>query len=121
MLDMAMFQVIGCDVTIALATQPGQFELNVMMPVITHNLFEMMQITIGAVQVFTDRAVRGLTATRVKAEGWLAQNPIVVTTLNPLIGYSQGVELVKEAAIRKMTIHDIAVEKSKTHSVTFDD
>jgi fumarate hydratase class II len=113
MLDMAMFQVIGCDVTIALATQAGQLELNVMMPVIAQNLFEMMQITIGAVQAFTDRAVRGLTANRAKAEGWLAQNPIVVTALNPLIGYSQGAELVKEAVIRNMTIHDIAVEKAK--------
>lgn len=113
MLDMAMFQVIGCDVTIALATQAGQLELNVMMPVIAQNLFEMMQITIGAVQAFTDRAVRGLTANRAKAEGWLAQNPIVVTALNPLIGYSQGAELVKEAVTRNMTIHDIAVEKAK--------
>ncbi|MBN8579031.1 MAG: aspartate ammonia-lyase [Anaerolineae bacterium] len=113
MLDMAMFQVIGCDVTIALATQAGQLELNVMMPVIAHNLFEMMQIMIGAVQAFTDRAVRGITANRAKAEGWLAQNPIVVTALNPLIGYSQGAELVKEAASRNMTIHDIAVEKAK--------
>jgi fumarate hydratase class II len=113
MLDMAMFQVIGCDATIALATQAGQLELNVMMPVIAHNLFEMMQITIGAVQVFTDRAVCGITANRVKAESWLAQNPIVVTALNPLIGYSQGAELIKEAAMRNMTIHDIAVEKAK--------
>ena len=113
MLDMAMFQVIGCDVTIALATQAGQLELNVMMPVIAHNLFEMMQITIGAVQAFTDRAVRGITANQAKAEGWLAQNPIVVTALNPLIGYRRGAELVKEAASRNMTIHDIAVEKVK--------
>ncbi len=112
MLDMAMFQVIGCDVTIALASQAGQLELNVMMPVIAYNLFEMMQITIGAVQAFTDRAVRGITANRAKAEGWLAQNPIMVTALNPLIGYSQGAELVKEAASRNMTIHDIAIEKA---------
>jgi fumarate hydratase class II len=113
MLDMAMFQVIGCDVTIALATQAGQLELNVMMPVIAHNLFEMMQISIGSVQAFTERAVRGITANRVKAEGWLAQNPIVVTALNPLIGYGQGAELIKEAAARNMTIHDIAAEKAK--------
>ena len=113
MLDMAMFQVIGCDMTIALATQAGQLELNVMMPVIAHNLFEMMQLMIGAVQAFADRAVRGITANRVKAEGWLAQNPIVVTALNPLIGYRQGAELVKEATARNMTIHEIAVEKVK--------
>jgi fumarate hydratase class II len=72
----------------------------------------MMQITIGAVQAFTERVVHGTTANRAKAEGWLAQNPIVVTALNPLIGYSQGAELVKEAASRNMTIHDIAIEKA---------
>jgi len=113
MLDMVMFQVIGCDMTIALAAQAGQLELNVMMPVIAYNLFEMMQITITAVRAFTERAVLGLTANRAKAEGWLAQNPIVVTALNPLIGYRQGGELVMEAEARRLTIHDIAVEKAR--------
>ncbi len=113
MLNMAMFQLIGCDTTIAMAAQAGQLELNVMMPVIAYNLFEMMQIAIGSVRLFTERAVHGLTANRVKAEGWLAQNPIVVTALNPLIGYSQGAQLVKEAEARHLTIHDIAVEKAK--------
>jgi fumarate hydratase class II len=113
MLDMAMFQVIGCDTVIALAVQAGQLELNVMMPVIAYNMFEMMQITIASVQAFTERAVNGLSANRAKAEGWLAQNPIVVTALNPLIGYSQGAELVKEAAARGMTIHAVALEKAK--------
>jgi fumarate hydratase class II len=113
MLDMAMFQVIGCDTIVALADQAGQLELNVMMPVIAHNLFEMMQITIASVQAFTERAVHGLTANQEKAEGWLALNPIVVTALNPLIGYSQGAELVKEVAARGLTIYAIAVEKAK--------
>ena len=107
-----MFQVIGCDATVALASQAGQLELNVMMPVIAYNLFEMMQIIIAAVRVFTQRAVRDLTANREKAEGWLALNPIVVTALNPLIGYRQGAELVKEAAERKLKIQDVAEEKA---------
>ena len=113
MLDMAMFHVIGCDTTVALAAQAGQLELNVMMPVIAFSLFEMMHIAINSVRAFTERAVHGLTANRAKAEGWLAQNPIVVTALNPLIGYSQGAELVKEASARRLTIYDIAVEKAK--------
>jgi fumarate hydratase class II len=94
MLNMVMFQVIGYDTIVALASQAGQLELNVMMPVIAYNLFEMMQIAIFAVRVFTQRAVCGLTANREKAEGWLALNPIVVTALNPLIGYRPGAELV---------------------------
>jgi fumarate hydratase class II len=113
MLDMAMFQVVGCDTTIALAAQAGQLELNVMMPVIAYDLFEMMQIMIAAVRAFTERAVRGLAANRERAEGWLSQNPIIVTALNPLIGYSRGAELVKESFARRMTIREIAIEKVK--------
>ncbi len=101
MLDMAMFYVIGCDTTVALGAQAGQLELNVMMPVIAHSLFEAMQVTIGAVRAFTEQAVKGLTANREKAEGWLAKNAIVVTALNPIIGYAQGAGLVKEATSRK--------------------
>lgn len=112
MLNMAMFHVVGCDATVALATQAGQLELNVMSPIIAYNLFEMMQIMIAAVQAFTERSVRGITANRAKAEGWLAQNPMIVTALNPLIGYDQGAELAKEAAIRHLTIREIAVEKA---------
>lgn len=113
MLDMAMFHVIDCDTSVALAAQAGQLELNVMMPVIAHNLFEAMQVTIGAVRAFTERGVRGLTANREKAEGWLAKNAILVTALNPLIGYTQGARLVKEALARDLTIHQVAVEKAK--------
>lgn len=113
MLDMTMFYVVGCDTTVALAAQAGQLELNVMMPVIAHNLFEMMHITIGAVRAFTERAVYDLKANRAKATGWLVQNPIVVTALNPLIGYGRGAELAKEAAARGLTIHDIVVEKAR--------
>lgn len=113
MLDMAMFYVIGCDTTVALGAQAGQLELNVMMPVIAHSLFEAMQVTIGAVQAFTEQAVKGLTANREKAEGWLAKNAIVVTALNPIIGYAQGAELVKEAMRRNMAIREVAVQRAK--------
>jgi fumarate hydratase class II len=71
-----------------------------------------MQVIIGAVHAFTEDAVRGLTANREKAEGWLAKNAIVVTALNPVIGYSQGAALVKEALKRDMAIRDLAIEKA---------
>ena len=113
MLDMAMFYVIGLDTTVALATQAGQLELNVMMPIIAHSLFEAMQVVIGAVHAFTEFAVTGLTANREKAEGWLAKNAIVVTALNPVIGYAQGASLVKEALKKNMAIRDLAIEKAR--------
>jgi fumarate hydratase, class II len=112
MLDMAMFHVQGCDLTISLAAQAGQLELNVMMPVIAHNLFEEMQVMIGAVQAFTDKCVRGLQANRPKAEGWLEKNAIVITALNPLIGYANGARLVKEALAGNRTVRQVAVEKA---------
>jgi fumarate hydratase class II len=114
MLNQSMFHIIGCDTTIALAVQAGQLELNVMMPVIAHNLFEMMQVTIGAVTAFTERAMKGLAANREKAEGWLAKNAIVVTALNPLIGYAQGAALVKEALARNAAIKEVALEKAES-------
>jgi fumarate hydratase class II len=113
MLDMAMFYVVGLDTTVAMAAQAGQLELNVMMPIIAHSLFEQMQVVIGSVHAFTEFAVVGLTANREKAEGWLARNAIVVTALNPLIGYAQGAALVKEAWKKDMAIRDLAVEKAK--------
>jgi fumarate hydratase class II len=112
MLDQAMFHVIGCDTTIALAVQAGQLELNVMMPIVAHDLFEMMQVLIGSINAFTRLAVAGLSVNRAKAEGWLARNAIVVTALNPLIGYAQGAALVKEALARDAAIRDVALEKA---------
>jgi fumarate hydratase class II len=113
MLDMAMFYVVGLDTTVAMAAQAGQLELNVMMPIIAHSLFEAMQVTIGSVRSFTEYAVTGLMANRAKAEGWLAKNAIVVTALNPVIGYAQGAGLVKEALKRDLAIRDLAIEKAK--------
>jgi len=113
MLDMAMFYVIGLDTTVALAAQAGQLELNVMMPIIGHSLFEATQVVIGSVRSFTEYAVKGLTANREKAEGWLARNAIVVTALNPVIGYAQGAALVKEALKKDMAIRDLAIDKAK--------
>jgi fumarate hydratase class II len=112
MLNMAMFHVQGCDLVVSLAAQAGQLELNVMMPIIAHNLFEAMQVTIAAVREFTGRCVRGLQANSDKAAGWLEQNAIVVTALNPLIGYQAGAQLVKEALASGRTVRQVAVERA---------
>jgi len=111
MLNMAMYHIQGCDLTVSLASQAGQLELNVMMPIIAHNLFEMMQVMIGSITAFTQKCVLGLQANRTKAEGWLARNAIVATALNPLIGYAASATLVKEAMQRDITIREVAHEK----------
>lgn len=112
MLNMAMFHIQGCDHTVALAAQAGQLELNVMMPVIAHHLFEMMQVLIGSMRAFTEKCVLGLQANPERAAAWLARNPIIVTALNPLIGYTAGAALVKEALERNLTIRELALEKA---------
>ncbi|OJX47062.1 MAG: aspartate ammonia-lyase [Chloroflexi bacterium 44-23] len=111
MLNMAMYHVIGDDATVMLASQAGQLELNVMMPIIAHNLFEMMQVMIGSITAFTEKCVIGLAANVEKATGWLEKNSILVTALNPIIGYQKGAELVKEANKRNITIRALALEK----------
>ncbi len=111
MLNMAMFHVQGNDHTVALAAQAGQLELNVMMPIIAHNLNEMVHVTIGAVNAFVKFCLVGIKAQPEKATGWLAKNAIVVTALNPVIGYAAGADLVKEAMKRNATIREVAAEK----------
>ncbi|NWF65007.1 MAG: aspartate ammonia-lyase [Chloroflexi bacterium] len=117
MLDQAMFHVVGCDTTVMMAVQAGQLELNVMMPIVAHNLFEMMQVMIGSVNAFADRAVKGAQANREKASGWLDKNAIIVTALNPVIGYSQGAALVKEAVASNASIKELALGKAKAGSL----
>jgi fumarate hydratase class II len=111
MLNMACYHVMGNDLTVMMAGQAGQLELNVMMPIIAHDLFEMMQVLIGAVRAFTDKCVVGIAANREKAEGWLAKNAILVTALNPVIGYLNGAEVAKEAMATNRTIKEVVVEK----------
>ena len=112
MTNMAMFHVIGCDTTVSLAVAAGQLELNVMMPIIAHNLFEAMQVMIGSLKAFTEKCVADLGANKDKAEGWLARNAIIVTALNPLIGYQAGAALVKKALKENRTVGEVAVEKA---------
>ena len=111
MLAMACFHILGNDLTVTLAAQAGQLELNVMMPIIAHDLFEMMHVLIGALNAFTDKCVRGMTANRAKAEGWLARNAILVTALNPVIGYLRGAEVAKEAMATDKTIREVVIAR----------
>ncbi len=110
MLNQAMFHIMGNDLTVMLAGQAGQLELNVMMPIIAHNLNEAVQVMIGSVNAFTDRLIVGLTVNKERAEGWLAKNPILVTALNSRIGYLKGAEVAKKSLAENRPILDIVVD-----------
>lgn len=111
MLNMAMFQVMGNDLTVMLAGQAGQLELNVMMPIMAYNLFQSMDVIINATNAFTEKCVVGVQANREKAAGWLAKNAILVTALNPVIGYAKGAEVAKEAMNSNRTVREVVIEK----------
>ncbi len=113
MLNMAMIHVVGLDAAVALASQAGQLELNVMMPIIAQEIFEMMQVSIGAIRAFTEKGVKGLAANPSKAAAWLERNAIIATALNPLIGYAAAAELVKEAVRQNRSIRELALEQAR--------
>jgi len=72
----------------------------------------MMQVAIGSIGAFTEKCVIGLEANRAKAEGWLERNAIIITALNPLIGYSQGSEIVKTSIKEDRTVREVAIERT---------
>jgi len=112
MLNQAMYHIIGNDTTVNMCGAAGQFELNVMMPIIAHNLNEMMQVMIGSVRAFTDKLMIGLTATDggKRAESWLSRNPILVTALNPIIGYNNGAQVAKKALAEGKSVKEVVLE-----------
>ncbi len=111
MVNQAMFHVMGNDLTVMLCGQAGQLELNVMMPIMGYDLFQMMDIIISSMRVLRERAIDDLILNRERAEGWLARNAILVTALNPVIGYLKGAEVAKEAMASGRTIREVVVEK----------
>jgi fumarate hydratase class II len=110
MLNQAMYHVMGNDLTVMLCGQAGQFELNVMMPMIAHNLNEMMHVMIGSIRAFTDKLIMGLILNREKAESWLSKNPILVTALNPIIGYNNGAKVAKKSLAEGKSVRDVVLE-----------
>ena len=110
MMNQAMYHVIGNDTTVNLCGAAGQFELNVMMPMIAHNLNEMMLVMIGAVGAFTEKLMAGLTLNRERTESWLERNPILVTALNPIIGYNNGALVAKKALAEGKSVRAVVLE-----------
>src|SRR5881409_793923 len=111
MVNMVCFQAIGNDVTIATAAEAGQLELNVMMPVIAHNLLFTMLILTNASRIFAERCVEGIEADRAMCEHWLERSAAIVTALAPRIGYAAAAQLAKEAVARNLTVRQLVRDK----------
>src|SRR5256712_4120493 len=96
MVNMVCYQAIGNDVTVATAAEAGPLELNVMMPVIAHNLLFPMLILTNASRTFAERCVEGIEADRAMCEHWLERSPAIVTALAPRIGYPAAAQLAQD-------------------------
>jgi aspartate ammonia-lyase len=111
MVNMVCYQVLGNDATVVLAAEAGQLELNVMMPVIAHNLLGAMELLTNASRVFAERCVAGLEANAEQCAYWLERSPALVTALAPRIGYAAAALLAKEALARDITVRALVLEK----------
>jgi len=110
---MVAAQVIGNDATVTIAGQAGNFQLNVMLPVIAYNLLESIQLLTNVVRVLADRAIAGFTVNRARLAEALERNPILVTALNPVIGYERGAAIAKKAYAEGRPIREVAAEMTK--------
>jgi fumarate hydratase class II len=107
---MVAAQVIGNDATITIAGQSGNFQLNVMLPLVAYNLLQSIEILANVSRLLADKAIAGFTVNRERVEEALAKNPILVTALNPVIGYEKGAATAKRAYKEKRPILDVAKE-----------
>ena len=108
---MVAARVMGNHTTVTIAGQRGNFELNVMMPVLAQALLESITLLSNVARAFADRCVKGIEANEPRAKQLLEKNPSIATALNPYIGYDQAVEVAKEAAQAGRSVRDIVEEK----------
>jgi len=111
MVNMVCFQVMGNDLTVTMAAQAGQLELNVMMPVIAFDLTFSFDILTHAINVLTRRCIKGITANRERCVAWVENSYGLATALNPYVGYLTAAEIVKEAQQTGKTIRQVILEK----------
>jgi aspartate ammonia-lyase len=111
MLNMVCFQVLGNDTTVTYAAQAGQLELNVMMPVIIHNLLQSLTILKNAADTFTTRCVAGIVANEQRCEEYAFKSASLVTALAPYIGYEASASIAKEQIKTGRDIRDIVRER----------
>ncbi|NVJ57668.1 MAG: class II fumarate hydratase [Vibrionaceae bacterium] len=109
---MAAAQVIGNDTTITIAGQSGNFQLNVMLPVIAHNIIESIELLANSARAMADKAISSFTVREDNLERALARNPILVTALNPVIGYLKAADIAKKAYKEGRAIIDVAEEET---------
>ncbi len=110
---MVAAQVMGNDVAITIGGQSGNFELNVMLPMIANNLLSSMELLSSVSRLLADKAIATFTVNAHKLNEALAKNPILITALNPIIGYEKAAEIAKQAYQENRAIIEVALENTQ--------
>jgi fumarate hydratase class II len=110
---MVCAQVVGNDATIAMGGQSGNFQLNVMLPVVAYNLLQSIELLANASTCLADKAIRGFTVNEANINRALGRNPILVTALNPVIGYELGAAVAKKAYADGRPVKEVAKEMTE--------
>ena len=109
---MVAAQVIGNDATITVAGQSGNFQLNVMLPIVALNLLQSIDLLSNAARALADSAIAGFKVNRERLDEALERNPILVTALNPVIGYEKGAAIAKQAYREGKPIREVAARET---------
>ena len=115
------FQVIGNDLTITMAAEAGQLQLNVMEPVIAFNMFQSIEILTAAVGVLNERCVRGITANREHCRALVEGSIGIVTAVVPALGYERASEIAKEALATGRSVREIILDRGLMPADQLDD
>jgi len=105
------FEVIGNDITVTMAAEGGQLQLNAFEPIIAHSLFKSISHLAAACRTLSERCVQGITANRERARRLLDDSTALVTALNPYIGYARSSEIAKEALATGRRVYDLVLER----------
>ena len=115
------FQAIGSDLTVTMAAEAGQLELNVMEPVIAHNLFNSLLLLRRACRTLADKCVKGITANKDRCRQYVEESIGLVTALNPYLGYEKSTEIANEALNTGKSVCQVVLEKGCLSQAELDD
>jgi fumarate hydratase class II len=117
-LSMVCAQVIGNDAAIAFGGAAGNFELNIMLPMLARNLLESIRLLASASVLFADRCVSGIAADEARAREFAEGSPSVATALNPVLGYEEAASIAKQALVERKTIRAVVIERGHVEKGT---
>ena len=117
-LSMVCAQVIGNDAAVAFGGAAGNFELNIMLPVLARNLLESIRLLASAAVLFADRCVSGITADEDRAREYAEGSPAVATALNPVLGHEEAASIAKQALAERKSIRDVVIERGHVEKGT---